>query len=192
MKIGYFCEDSTHEAFVRGLKKRWCPSAELVQGRFRGSTGTSLRREYRKTCEELFTDKSVDVVVILTDSDVGDWSRRFHEERAKLPSERHEQIILGLPDRNIECWLTCDRIWMAEELSVGESLFDCDDPKGPFDKAMRISRNDRKINEISALVGEAPLGNWLKNSKSFEKFYDQARDISQRRSCNIENIRDKQ
>jgi len=189
MIIGYACEDSVHKAFIKGLGKRWCPGADLIEGASRGSTGMSLRREYKKICTELFS-KSADVVILLTDNDKSDWCERRENEINKLPQERLEQIILGLPDRNIECWLTCDRNWLSEKLHTDPSKFNCDDPKMPFASAMGITRDDRKEEEIASLIGEAPLGNWLQN-ESFVNFYNQARDISQRRNCNIENIRNK-
>jgi hypothetical protein len=191
MIIGYSCEDSVHRAFIKGLRKKWCPSAELVEGSFRGSQKTSLRREYKKTCDELFF-KGADVIIFLTDNDKSDWRERWENEINKLPRERREQIILGLPERNIECWLTCDRNWLAEKLRTDPSIFNCTDPKSPFASAMGITRDNRKEKEeeIANLICEAPLRNWLQ-SESFENFYNQARDISQRRKCNIENIRNK-
>lgn len=186
MIIGYSCEDSTHRAFIKGLRKRWCPNAELLEGSFRGATQLSLKRERKKICIELFL-KSADVIVFLADSDVSDWHERWKNERNKLPQERLEQIILGLPERNIECWITCDRVWIARKLNVDPEVFNCNDPKLPFQKAMGIAR-DKKEEEIAELICEAPLEKWL-SSKSFENYYDQARDISQRLRCDIENIR---
>jgi len=45
MKIGYSVEGSTDRAVIRGLRRRWCPEAELIEGKVRGSTRLSLRRE---------------------------------------------------------------------------------------------------------------------------------------------------
>ena len=36
MKIAYCVEGTTDRAILRGLRDRWCPQAELVEGRFRG------------------------------------------------------------------------------------------------------------------------------------------------------------
>jgi hypothetical protein len=49
MKIGYSVEGSTDRAVLKGLQRRWCPSAELLEGRFRGTTGQSARREIPNT-----------------------------------------------------------------------------------------------------------------------------------------------
>lgn len=188
MTIGYAGEDSVHRAFIKGLAKRWCPGAHLVEGYFRGSTRESLRREYKKNCAELFF-KGADVVVFLTDNDKSEWRERWKDEISKLPQERLEQIILGIADRNIESWLTCDSEWLSGVRNIDPAEFDCEDPKTPFTKAMGITRDDRKEEEIADLVCEAPLKKWLRND-SFKKFYDQARDIGQRLKCGIENIKD--
>ena len=45
MKIGYYVQGDTDEAVVWGLAKRWCPDAELAEGRFRGASKESFRRE---------------------------------------------------------------------------------------------------------------------------------------------------
>ena len=39
MRIGYYVQGAMDESVVRGLAKRWCPDAELAEGRFRGSSG---------------------------------------------------------------------------------------------------------------------------------------------------------
>ena len=44
MKIGYCVQGDVDEAIVRGLAERWCPDAELAEGRFRGSSRGSFRR----------------------------------------------------------------------------------------------------------------------------------------------------
>ena len=45
MKIGYSVEGSTDRAVLQGLKQRWCPEAQLVEGRFRGTSGQSQHRD---------------------------------------------------------------------------------------------------------------------------------------------------
>jgi len=67
MKIGYSVEGSTDRAFLEGLRRRWCPQAELIEGRFRGRSGQSQRREIPQTCLELVT-KGTEVVVFLRDA----------------------------------------------------------------------------------------------------------------------------
>ena len=34
MRIGYYVQGAMDESVVRGLAKRWCPDAELAEGRF--------------------------------------------------------------------------------------------------------------------------------------------------------------
>ena len=70
MRIGYSVQGTTDRALLEGLRRRWCPHAELLEGPFRGSTRASLRREYHKICQA-FVAQSVEVMVFLTDADVG-------------------------------------------------------------------------------------------------------------------------
>lgn len=64
MKIGYSADDRGHEALIRGLHRRWCPTAEILRGHFRGDLRLARRREVPKICEELAL-KGADVLVFL-------------------------------------------------------------------------------------------------------------------------------
>jgi hypothetical protein len=189
MKIGYSVEGSTDRALIKGLKNRWCPDAELIEGRFRGSTHESLRREYQKICDE-FQFRSVDWMVFLTDSNTRPWRDVQRDEREKFPPECQNRAIHGVADRNVESWLCADADWLGKRLSCDPNRFRCDDPKGPFEGAMEITRDDKREDEIALIVKDAPLGVWLANNKSFENFYDQVRDASQQSGCAIENVRE--
>jgi hypothetical protein len=160
----------------------------LVPGRFRGSTGQSLRREFQRICDE-FLLSGVDVMVFLTDADAANWREIQSNERAKLPQNRLHCLILGVSDRNVECWLCADADWLGRKLGVDSNLFRCEDPKAHFEQAMALNRDDRKEREIAELVRSAPLSNWLAN-RSFADFYEQVRDLSQQRGCFVENLRD--
>ena len=188
MKIGYSVEGGTDRALLHGLRQRWCTGAELVEGRFRGSTGESLRREYAKICEE-FAFKSVDVMVFLTDANDQDWRDVQRKERSKFPSERLPLAVHGVAQRNVECWICANPEYVANKLGIHADALRVANPKGCFESAMGIDRDDRKEEAISDLVKEAPLQSWLRN-RSFEDFYKQVRDQSQRLLCQIENIRE--
>jgi len=188
MKIGYSVQGSTDRALLHGLRDRWCPQATLEPGAFRGTVGPSLRREFGKICEALLL-KGVQAVVILTDADEADWRDVKRNEYPKLPAEVLHCAILGVTDRNVECWLCADPEWLGRKLGVSPDLFRCDDPKEPFKRAMGITRDEKKEGKIAALVAEAPLARWLA-SPSFEDFYEQVRDVSQQRGCSIENLRE--
>jgi hypothetical protein len=189
MTIGYAVEGSTDRAFVTGLRERWCPQALLVEGAFRGSTGLSLRREYKKICDE-FAIKGVNVMVFLTDGNGADWRDVQKNEREHFPEERRDQAIHGVCDRNIESWICRDRHWISHRLGGEAATFEVEDPKHAFERAIGITRDDRKEAEIAALVAAAPLNNWL-SAPSFEDFYEQARDLSQTKTCEIENLRNR-
>lgn len=188
MIIGYSVQGSTDRAFLTGLRLRWCPSADLLEGRFRGSTGASLRREYRKICDE-FSARSADLMVFLTDADTGSWREVQAEERSCFPPEFLNRSIHGVTERNIECWICADPEWIGRRVDVPPAVFRVPDPKGAFERALEVDRDDRKEREIAELVCAAPLRNWLV-SPSFEDFYEQARDMSQQLGCSVENLRD--
>ena len=193
MKIGYAVQGSTDRAFLHGLKERWCEDAEMVEGAFRGSTGLSLRRELAKICDDLFWQKSCDVIVFLSDADVADWRAVQRSEVEKLPDELRPWAVYGMADRNIECWLCADPRYIAQETGRPAADFAVDDPKGAFASALHVSRDDKRESEITQLVRNAPaevLQRWLRNSRSFEDFYDQLLTVSRQRECEIENLRE--
>ena len=117
MRIGYSVEGSTDRALLKGLKERWCPRAELVEGSFRGRTGTSLRRQYQKICDA-FSIKRVDIMVFLTDADKRGWHEVQKDDRAKFPPECLDRAIHGVADRNIECWLCAEPGWLGKRLGM--------------------------------------------------------------------------
>lgn len=188
MKIGYAVEGSTDRALITGLAARWCPQALLVEGAFRGSTGMSLRREYRKICDE-FIIKEVDVMVFLTDANGQDWREVQRNERQHFPEDRFHQSMHGVCDRNVECWLCADTGWIASQLGAEAVAFEVEDPKRVFERGIGINRDDRKEKQIADLVRDAPLRNWLHN-RSFEDFYQQIWHLSGTTGCAIENLRE--
>ena len=193
MKIGYAVQGSTDRAFLCGLKERWCEDAEMVEGEFRGSTGLSLRRELAKICDDLFGQKGCDVIVFLSDADEADWREIQRREVGKLPDSIRPFAVYGMADRNIECWLCADAQYIAEQTGWEAEQFAVDDPKGAFESAMHVSRDDRRESEIAQFVREARadvLQHWLDKSRSFEDFYDQLLAVSRQRECVIENLRE--
>lgn len=186
MKIGYSVQGSTDRAFLEGLRRRWCPDALTIEGRFRGSTKLSLRREYRKICDE-FVARSVDVMVFLTDADEGPWRDVQKNERAHFPNEHLSLAIHGVADRNVECWICAAPDWAAREIGANAADLKCDDPKGAFEGALGINRDDKREDRIAELVRDAPMRRWLSNT-SFRDFYEQIRDRGQQLSCAVENL----
>jgi hypothetical protein len=129
-------------------------------------------------------------MVFLTDANRQDWRTVQRNERQSFPQERLAQAIHGVCDRNIESWLCSDARWMAQELGKEEGIFSVEDPKGSFERAIGVSRDDRKEHEIAELIRRAPLRNWLSRSPSFEDFYEQARRLSNSSRCHLENLRE--
>jgi hypothetical protein len=182
MKIGYKVEGKTDVGFLQGLKKRWCPHAELVEER---SRFTGLKKaEIRKLCVSLDT-KGCDYWVFLNDADTNDeaeWRRQLTEFRNAIPDEYRHRVIIGLSMRTIECWLCADADWIAGKTGRQPNEFRVRDPKGVLEGTLENL-------EISDLVKEAPLRNWYRNSASFKEFYDNIFAFSRNATCQIENIR---
>lgn len=186
MSIGYSVEGSTDRAFLEGLKRRWLPNAMLIEGAFRG---TSIRREIPKICREL-SHKGANAIVFLTDANLQSWRETKQRESEYVPVEYRHMTVYGVADRNIECWLATDRDYLAQQLAISQNELDVDDPKGILERAMGITSYDRKEEEIATLVLNAPLRNWLKNSASFDAFYEEARALSKQQNHTIPNERE--
>jgi hypothetical protein len=180
MKIGYCVEGATDRAVVVGLQRRWCPEAELVQGKFRGTTGLRLRAEIPSICAELDA-KGCDVIVFLTDANTSSSEEVADIEEAQkrhVPASLASRVLSGVAVRNIEGWLCSDRDWVAGQTGRRPAEFAVDDPKGMFESAMGITSSDRQETRIADLVYDAPLRQWMSRSRSFERFYEDARGLS--------------
>lgn len=187
MSIGYSVEGSTDRAFIKGLHRRWLPSAKLVEGAFRG---TSIRREIPKICLEL-THKGVEAIIFLTDANLQPRREVKQRESQYVPVKYQHLTIYGVADRNIECWLAADREYLAQQIRITPKELDVTDPKDVIEHAMGITSYDKKEEEIVAIVISAPIRNWLNNSRSFEEFYEEARSLSKRLNQPIPNEREK-
>lgn len=183
MKIGYCVEGSTDRVVVRGLAERWCPKAELVEGRFRGSTSLRLRAEIPQVCIEL-DQKDCDVFLFLTDANDADWTEVSSAQGRRVPAEFEHRTVSGVADRNIECWLCRDKDWIAQQTGRDPDSFNVEDPKHAFQSALGITGRDRKELEI-ALVMRAPLKSWIQNQVSFERFYRSARRLANSLNCDM-------
>lgn len=169
---------------MKGLIDRWCPRAELIEGRFRGSTGLRLRAEIPKICIEL-NEKGCDVFSFITDANNADWTRVAKQQSELVPAEFEHCTVSGVAARNIESWLCADKGWISQETDRNASDFDIEDPKGVFQSALGITGYDKKEAEIASLVLRAPLKNWIQYSSSFERFYKNARKLANSLNCSM-------
>lgn len=190
MTIGYSVEGATDRAFLEGLRQRWCPDAELIEGSFRGASGRSLRRDIPHICREL-DHKGASVIVFLTDANKQDWRQVKQRESDRIPPDFCHRKLYGVAERNIECWLAADRDYLARRLGISPETLKASDPKGVFEHTLGITSYDRKEKDIAAIVCDAPLWSWLKHSPSFKSFYEDARSLSKRQGCVIPNEREK-
>lgn len=191
MKIGYFVQGSVDDAFVRGLVKRWCPVAQLEEGRYRGSTGDSLKREIKSTLTVLRDYKRCDAIIVLTDADVDRWQDVKRREWEKVPADYHHLVVFGVTDRNIECWLAIDRNALAKELQCAPDDIPKDDPSEFVQRKFGFGCREISFEEakqrVSDFVAGVTLKFWIDNSDSFEDFYKDARALSTQTNCSIPN-----
>ena len=179
---------------MHGLVERWCPQAETAPGRFRGRSGESLRREIAKALWDLRDNKQCDVLVVLTDSDVGPWREVKQREWNRVPADCQHLCVYGVAERNIECWLAADRVALADELGCAPEEIPTEDPSGFVKRRFGLGERDHGRDEakqrVKRFVAGAPLKSWIGNSKSFEDFYDDVRALAAGRRCHVPNERE--
>lgn len=191
MKIGYFVQGKADEAFVKGLADKYCPEATLAPGKFRGSSGESLRRDIPNALKDLHDNHGCDYLVVLTDSDEAEWREVHKNEWARIPIELQHLTVFGVANRNIECWLALDRGALARELGCKPNDIPSDDPSGFVKKRFGVSsRGPQGMERIQRFVGNSDIGKWL-HDKSFEHFWERIFQLSKHETCAIPNIRER-
>lgn len=189
MKIGYSVEGSTDRALLVGLKQRWCPNVELIEGHFRGNTGLRRFRELPRICTELIL-KGADLIVLMRDANLENWRDALRAERQRCRSEHKHLTVFAVCDRNVESWICTDADWIAHATGNRHKPndFRIADPKNIFASAMQITGIEKRETEIAKLILSAPLNRWLDND-SFAAFYDLLRQKSLEHGCSLENLR---
>lgn len=192
MKIGYYVQGDADEAVVWGLAQRWCPDAELAQGKFRGTSGESFSREISKSLQALKYE-GCDILVVLTDADANPWRDVKKRESAKIPTDYEHLTLFGVSDRNIECWLAIDRGALAREFACPVEDIPSDNPSGFVKRRFGLTNRDEKKAakaRVQDYVARVSLRSWIAGSDSFRKFYDDARRLARQNKCSIRNERE--
>ncbi len=191
MRIGYYVQGSTDEAFVHGLARRWCPQADMAPGKFRGESRISFRREIANALWDLRDDKRCDVLVVLTDSDVTPWREVKRSEWARVPEDCQHMCVFGVAERNIECWLAVNRDALAKALNCTPEEIPTDDPSGfvkrRFDLGARGAAREDAKGRVTQFVAQAPVKSWIEGSESFKSFYQDVRSLAARTKCSLPN-----
>ncbi len=142
---------------------------------------------------DLKDDKGCDILVFLTDADANRWQDVKRRESDRIPEDCRYLTLLGVADRNIECWLAIDRGALARELQCQVNVIPTDDPSAFIKRHFGLTDRDTKQNakaRICDYVAEASLRMWIEGSDSFEDFYEQARRWAARNECSIPNERE--
>ncbi len=182
-------EGATDRALLEGLRRRWCPGAIVEKIEFRGSR--CRHRDYDKMCADARL-RGVDALVILTDANGRKWRDVKDQELKALPGVQPFDILVGVCDRNVECWLCADPRHAASVVGCDPGAVDGEDPKSRFERALGVTRSEKQEDVIADLVQGAPLREWIRRSPSFRSFYEDARDIAQRRGCTMRNEEDRE
>ena len=104
MKIGYSVEGSTDRAFLKGLRDRWCPGMELIEGQFRGRSSQSRSREFPKTCTDL-SSQGAELIIFMRDANNEKWREVLRADEARCALNHRHLVIFAVCDRNIECFI---------------------------------------------------------------------------------------
>jgi hypothetical protein len=126
---------------------------------------------------------------LLRDSNKENWRDVQQADREKSDVNHRFMTVVGVCERNVECWLTADATWLATEVGTDPAKFQVDDPKSAVEAALAVTARDRQESKIIALIERAPLHRWLVN-RSFEDFFDQLWLQAKRLGCGIPNLRD--
>ncbi len=162
MKIAFCVEGSADRAILNGLRDRWCPQAELVEGRFRGQLP---RSQIPKECK-ILTIKGADVIVFLRDANREDWRDVLKADEAKCPAEYRHRVIFGVCDRNAECWLAADPDHLAAHVGRSRTDFVIGDPSPYVKAAFGLLGFDKEQQEsrVASYVTSGPLGRSLNHA----------------------------
>jgi len=187
MKVAFCVEGNVDRAVLQGLRDRWCPEAELLEGRFRGQLS---RSQIPKECR-ILTAKGADLVVFLRDANRENWREVLRADEAKCPLEYRHRVVFGVCDRNAECWLAADPDHLASHVGRARAEFAADDPAPAVKAAFGLFGFDKELQEprVACYVATAPLKRWLVN-KSFEDFFGRLWQKSKELGCSIENLRE--
>lgn len=182
MKLGCVPEGATDRAVLHALRDRWCPSATMEEIAYRGSR--CRHRDYPKVCAEAQL-KGIDVLVVLTDANGRKWHEVRKAEQAALPDNVPLELLVGVCDRNVECWICADADYVAAAANCDSAAFRVPDPKGVLQRALGVTKYSTQEERIREIVAKAPLKAWNNASPSFHAFYGDARALSLRLGCAI-------
>ena len=182
-------EGSVDRAFLRGLKERYCRTAQLVEGIYRGRSGATIRRELTIELPLLFKKEDCVFVVVLTDSNDQDWMTIFNREFNKVPVDLRYKTIYGVAQRNIECWLCLDRDALARRLNCEPQELDVPDPSRVVKRRFGFVRdpfeNEQAEHLVSDFVSDSAYHTLTNRSSSFKHFWNQVREKAALANCQL-------
>jgi len=199
VRIGLVCEDVVHHGFLEGLQRAWCADAVVHRTHERGIGRGAVIRELPKACVEL-SDWGADVICVFVDGDEDEWHDVLQRLQGKLPPEMRHLAICGVAVRNVECWMFLDTNRARSELGCLDHELGIEDPKGLVrvrlgldEIAIYALRKDTVAEYVEAMSFEVAVRSNSSRSKSFTRFYDEARGFALRKNCNdFPNLHDRE
>jgi len=195
VRIALLGEDNMHDAVLRGLAARWCPSAALETGEFRGRTKKRRRAELKDELTGRIRSGKCDCAAILLDADNDRWKDKVENERSKLPPQYVSLTAVGAPERNIECWLVADVNDFCETTGANRRQIEQarrGDPKGEVRAALKTAAGaSNKVHEYTeTFVQGAPFAQWMQMN-CFQGFKNECDALAANLSCDpLPNERD--
>ncbi len=194
MRIAYIAEDVNHDCLIKALSNKLCGDrVELLRGRYegRGKPGIlrAIKGKKRGTHKRdsvlnlLLNRDAVTFVIVLVDSDNGFQETYDQFSKAVLPQFLHK-VVICVARRNVECWFLSDPKCNKSRFGI-DKLEDLKSAKKIFKDGMGITARNRKKDDVTQFILEAPLKEWYKHSPSFKKSYDSIRAFTGNVNCEI-------
>jgi len=191
-RAGVIYQDMHSLGFLRGLKKRLDCQANLISAPTGAGRTRNMTRKQGRIAWIYFQQKSVDVVVRLTDADRARWQDVKREELAVFPDAAQNAIVCGIAVNNTEEWLALDPDYLAKQLDL-----DANEIRSRNDRTDLIKRAitrktkpyERTADFVERIVTGAPddvFKRWLQND-SFRDFYTACRGIANQHDCQTPN-----
>jgi hypothetical protein len=87
-----------------------------------------------KICVEL-RSKGADIMVFLTDANDRNWREVKREEQGWIP-EHTDISLVGVADRNVECWVATDAVCLADKTGIRPEDLRVADPQSVFGRGL--------------------------------------------------------
>ena len=190
MRLVLFGEDNAHFAVLEGLRRRFCPEASAVRGGIRMPLGPGAKRRLRQAFVVHQSDGEVTLGLLLVDADDEGWAARARGQHQRMPEELRDLLAVGVPDRDVECWLAADPHDLAAKVGGDEQAMlraRQQDLKALVHGAFRQAADREGVglyDLMASFVESAELREWFEQT-SFEEFWHECQALARRVECEL-------